>query len=197
MGVQSSVRGVVFSALFAALLVVLSYVNINLGFSPVPITLSNMAILFAGVLLGPFYGFFSMALVVVLTLFGLPMWHGNGGIGLVAGPTGGFIVMYPVAAFLVGLVAKRITGSGVFAHIQMLFVTFVFGFLVLYLGGVPWLKSVADLTWQSAMIAGFYPFWPGDLAKAVVASLIILQVRRVYPAERLVGQGGSKVVTLK
>lgn len=196
MGVQFTVRGVVFSALFAALLVVLSYVNINLGFSPVPITLSNMTILLAGAMLGPFYGFFSMALVVILTLIGLPMWHGTGGIGLVAGPTGGFIVMYPVAAFLVGWAANRIKGRGVAAHIQMLLVTFILGSLTLYLGGVPWLKVVAGLSWNDALVGGFYPFWPGDLAKAVIATVIVLQVRHVYTPQRLVGKGGSKVVTL-
>jgi biotin transport system substrate-specific component len=196
MGVQFTVRGVVFSALFAALLVVLSYVNINLGFSPVPITLSNMTIMLAGAMLGGFYGFFSMALVVVLTALGLPMWHGKGGIGLLAGPTGGFIVMYPVCALLVGLAASRIKGSGVASHLKMLFVTFVLGSLLLYVGGVPWLKVVANLSWNDALVAGFYPFLIGDFAKAVISTLIVLQVRRVYTPDRLVGKGGTKVVRL-
>ncbi|MFD2171721.1 biotin transporter BioY [Tumebacillus lipolyticus] len=196
MGVQFTVRGVVFSALFAALLVVLSYVNINLGFSPVPITLSNMTIMLAGAMLGAFYGFSSMALVVLLTLIGLPMWHGNGGIGHVAGPTGGFIVMYPICAFFVGLVASRIKGSGIFAHAKMLITFILFGSLLSYVGGVPWLKAVAGVSWNDALALGFYPYLIGDLCKAAVATLVVLQVRRIYPPDRLVGKGGSKVVPL-
>nr|WP_237088938.1 biotin transporter BioY [Paenibacillus larvae] len=62
-----TVRGITFSAMFAALLVALSFVNIQLGISPVPITLVNFVIMLSGALLGPKYGFFSVFSVVLLT----------------------------------------------------------------------------------------------------------------------------------
>ncbi len=75
-----SLRGIVFSALMAAILVLFGYISIPIGFSPVPITLQTLAVMLAGGLLGPLYGFLSIALVVILTALGFPLLHGTGGL---------------------------------------------------------------------------------------------------------------------
>ncbi len=183
-----TVRGITFSAMFAALLVALSFVNIHVGFSPVPITMSNFAIMLAGALLGARYGFFSIALVVGLTAAGLPLLHGRGGLDLILGPTGGFIWAYPLAALFIGWMIPRIKGKGVPAFIFTFGVLMLFGSLLLYVTGVPWMMHVVpNMTFAKAMAVGCYPFLIGDALKAVIATLIIVPVRHMYPASRLVG----------
>lgn len=182
-------RGIVFSALFAALLCVLSLVNINLGFSPVPISLENFVVMLAGAILGARYGFFSIMLVVVLAALGLPLLHGQGGIPLILGPTGGFIWAFPFAALLIGWIVPRIRSENKVLTYVMIFLTMtVFGSFMLYIPGVPWLAHAGNLSLTKAMALGCYPYIPGDLVKAAIATAIVIAVRRVYPAERLLGQ---------
>ncbi|GGI46910.1 biotin transporter BioY [Paenibacillus marchantiophytorum] len=191
-----TLRGVVFSALFAAFLVLFSFAQIRLPVSPVPITLQTLAVMLAGGLLGARYGFLSMALVVVLTAVGFPMLHGNGGIGLVLGPTGGFIMIWPFSAMLIGLILPRIRLANRTLNLVATFLVLeVFGSLFLYLAGVPWLMyKVPTYTFATAMVQGCYPFLLGDAIKAVVATLIIAPVRQVFPPQRLTGSSSHNVV---
>lgn len=191
-----SLRGIVFSALLAALLVLLGYVSIPLGFTPVPITLQTLAVMLAGGLLGAWYGFLSMALVVVLTAIGFPLLHGTGGLPVLFGPTGGYVIMWPFAALLIGLLLPRIRMRGALGYAAAFLVLEVFGSLLLYVTGVPWLAHVTGLSFEKAMIAGCYPYLLGDGIKAAVATLIISPVRQVFPPERLTGSSGSRVISL-
>lgn len=193
MGKGLTVRGVVFSALFAALLVAFSYVNIHLGFTPVPITLENMVIMFAGILLGPWYGFISMFLAIGLTALGLPLLHGSGGMAVILGPTGGYLWMYPISALLLGATLSRKKNSGQ-TFIWIFLASEVFGSLLLYVTGVPWLAHVAKISISKALILGCYPYLIGDAVKAFVTALVVIPIRKVYSVERLVGISGSTVV---
>lgn len=182
-----SIRGIVFSALFAALLIASSYVNIHLGFSPIPITIENLVVMLTGAILGPLYGFLSVSLVIVLAAVGIPTLHGSGGAALLLGHTAGFIWAYPFAALLIGLVVQRIKGRSA-VSIALLWLTLeLFGSLLLYVSGVPWLAHMANLTWQKAMALGCYPYLAGDAVKAVIAAIIILPVRNAFPIARITG----------
>ncbi|MFC5447007.1 biotin transporter BioY [Paenibacillus aestuarii] len=190
-----TLRGIVFSALFAAILVLFSYVKIPLGFTPVPITLQTLAVMLAGGLLGARYGFLSMALVVILTAIGFPMLHGEGGLSIVLGPTGGFIMIWPFIAMVVGLILPRIRMNGIMGYIGAFLVLEIFGSLLQYVAGVPWLMyKVPTLSFAKAMASGCYPFLAGDAVKAVAAALIIAPVRQVFPPQRLTGSTSHNVV---
>ncbi|MCC2684110.1 MAG: BioY protein [Paenibacillaceae bacterium] len=182
-----SLRGIVFSALFAALLVVLSFLNIHLGFTPIPISLENFAVMLAAAILGAQYGTFSILLVVVLTALGLPLLHGSGGLGLLLGPTGGFLWAYPFAALFIGLIVPRIKGSKTTVFLLTFLTLEVFGSLLLYVSGVPWLAHVAGVPLSKALAMGCYPYLPGDAVKALFAAMIALAVRQVFPLHRIVG----------
>ena len=191
-----SIRGIVFAALFAALLSVLSLANVSLGFTPVPISLENLVVMLAGALLGPVYGCFSMLLVVVLTALGLPLLHGSGGAALILGPTGGFVWMYPVAALCIGLTASRARRMGVGSFL-LTFASFeLFGSLLLYVTGVPWLGHVARVPLAKALVLGCYPYLPGDAVKAFLAAWVVLPIRQIYPARRLIHGERAQVVPL-
>jgi biotin transport system substrate-specific component len=189
-----TLRGVIFSALFAAILVLFSFFKISVG-TEVPITLQTLAVMLAGGLLGARYGFLSMALVVVLTAVGFPLLHGSGGLGIVLGPTGGFIMIWPISAMLIGLILPRIRLNGIMGYVAAFLVLEIFGSLFLYLAGVPWLMyKVPSYTLEKAMFAACYPFLPGDAIKAVVVALIIAPVRQVFPPQRLTGSSSHSIV---
>ncbi|MCI3920809.1 biotin transporter BioY [Paenibacillus sp. TRM 82003] len=190
-----SLRGVAFSALFAALVVVFGYISIPLGFTPVPITLQTLAVMLAGGLLGARYGFFSMAIVVVLTACGLPLLGGKGGIAVLLGPTGGYVVMWPFAALLIGLVVGKVKRNGLAGTAVIFLAMAVFGSLLLYVSGVPWLKQALALSWTDALAGGFYPYIPGDMIKSAAATAITVTLRQLFPIERLTGHAYSNVQT--
>ncbi|CAM4449290.1 biotin transporter BioY [Paenibacillus xylanexedens] len=189
-----SLRGIVFSALMAAILVLFGYISIPIGFSPVPITLQTLAVMLAGGLLGPLYGFLSVTMVVLLTALGFPLLHGTGGLAVLLGPTGGYVMMWPFSALLIGLLLARINIKGV-AGFLLAFVVFeLFGSLLVYVSGVPWLAYAYKMDIPEAMIQGFYPYIIGDLIKAVFAAIIIAPVRMVFPPQRLTGNMHSTVI---
>ncbi|MDP9728607.1 biotin transporter BioY [Alicyclobacillus tolerans] len=190
-----TVRGIIFSALFAALLAVLSFVSFKLPFTPVPITLENLMVMLAGALLGGGYGFLSMLLVVVLVALGVPMLDGSGGIGVLVGPSGGYVWMYPICALLAGYLIRRVRGNGPVSFVWIAIIAFVFGDLLCYVTGVGWLAHLYHLSLSKALVLAAYPYLPGDAAKAVITALITVQVRRVFPVERLVGSSKVKLAS--
>lgn len=179
-----TVRGLVFSALFGALMSVMSLATIRIGVSPVPITLENMAVMLAGAMLGAFYGFFSIFMVVFLLALGLPLLHLNGGLGLLLGPTGGFIWMFPVSALLIGWFVGKIKGNGWASYVAVFLVIEVFGSLLLYVSGVPWFAHKYNVPLSNALVMSCFPYLPGDLVKAIAATLIVMPIRRVFPRLR-------------
>ncbi|MGG1518133.1 biotin transporter BioY [Paenibacillus oryzisoli] len=190
-----TLRGIVFSALFAAILVLFSSIRIPLPMSPVPITLQQLAIMLAGGLLGARYGALSTLLVIVLTAIGFPLLGGHGGLGTVFGPTGGFILMWPFAAIMIGLILPRIQMKGILGYVGAFLVLEIFGSLFVYPLGVGWLMyKVPSYTFAKAMAAGCYPYLAGDAIKAVAAALIIAPIRQVFPPQRLTGSSSHSVI---
>ena len=103
------IKNMLYAAMFAAIVAVLGLMPpIPLPFIPVPITLQTMGVMLAGSFLGKRLGFISMLLVVVIVLLGLPILSGGrGGLAVLTGPTGGFFIVWPFAAFLVGFLAEK------------------------------------------------------------------------------------------
>jgi biotin transport system substrate-specific component len=180
-----SIRGVSFSALFAALVVVFGFISIPLGFTPVPITLQTLAVMLAGGLLGPRYGFFSMFLLIALTAIGFPLLHGEGGLSALLGYSAGYVWIWPISALCIGLITQRVKSNRTLAFIYIFLALEIFGVLMVYVTGVPWLMHVTGLSFHKAMVGGCYPFLLGDTLKAVAATLIIIPVRRIFPISRL------------
>jgi Uncharacterized conserved protein len=179
----SNIRSIVFTALFGALFIALSAVKIDLGFSAVPITLQNLAVMLAGAFLGARLGFASIMIVLLLTATGLPLLHGQGGLSYMTGPTGGFLAAFPINAFFVGLFVVMLMKSRFSLNrtttIICLFLIFeVFGSLLSYVGGVPWLMHSLDYSFHLAMIKGCYPYLLGDALKAAAATAITMSL---YP----------------
>jgi biotin transport system substrate-specific component len=146
----------------------MAQVRIPLPFTPVPITGQTFAVLLVGAGLGSKRGATSLALYLLMGLAGLPFFAGGAsGLAILAGPTGGYLIGFVVAAYLVGLLAAR----GLDRRIPSALLAFLAGEIVIYLFGVVWLSVYLGLA--HAIAAGLLPFLVGDAIKLVAAALVL------------------------
>jgi biotin transport system substrate-specific component len=159
----------------ASLLITLcAKVSIPLPFTPVPLSLVNFGVLLVGLVLGSKRGFAACALYLAQGAAGLPVFApGPGGIAQLLGPTGGFLLAYPVVAFVAGLIAERGTRS--FRHYAMAAIA---GELVLFASGVAWLMAVTRVPVAQGVALGLYPFVFAEVMKVMFAAGVASRLRR-------------------
>lgn len=180
----SQTKNTVYIAVFAAMIAAMGLIPpITLGVIPVPITLQTLGVMLAGALLGPWRGAMSSLVVVVLALAGLPLLAGGrGGLGVLLGPTGGYLLGWILGSLIIGALFKywvlRITGQTArfFAGLLSVIAGGIGG---IYLCGIPWTAAVTGLDLGTSLL-GSAAFLPGDLCKAVVTTLVALTVHRSY-----------------
>ncbi len=154
---------VIGASLFVALCAQLS---LPLPFTPVPLTVGNLAVLLVGLGLGSRRGFAALALYLAEGAAGLPVFShpGPGGIAQLFGPTGGYLLAYPLAAFLAGWLWERFPeGFGRAA------VAAIMGELTLFAGGIAWLAVLTRSLPQAASF-GLYPFVFAEVIKIMAAA---------------------------
>ena len=173
-------RDLVYIALFAAITGALGLLPpITLGFIPVPITAQTLGVMLAGSVLGARRGGLSQLVLVLLVAAGLPLLSGwRGGISVLVGPSGGFLLAWPFAAFMIGWMVERSWSQ--LGWFRMFAFNILGGIGVIYLFGVPWLSIVAEMSLAQAMAASM-AFIPGDLIKAGLAATIAVTLKRGYP----------------
>jgi biotin transport system substrate-specific component len=159
------------AALMAAVTAVAA--QISVPFFPVPFTLQVLSVILSGLLLGVRYGALSQAIYVLVGAVGVPVFaQFSGGLAVVLGPTGGYLVSYPVAAAVAGLAAHAARDA---ARRRALWTSFVLGcagLAVIYAVGASWLSVVADLPLAVALAQGVLIFVPFDLIKVALAALV-------------------------
>jgi len=157
----------------AALTAVGAYIHIPIG--PVPMVLSTLFVLLSGLLLGSRWGFISMGIYLLVGAMGLPVFAGGkGGFAHFFGPTGGYLIGFAVAAWVVGVVSERLRGSFVDDALSV-----SVGALAIYGVGVPWLKWMTGLSWSKSVWVGMVPFVVGDILKASGAVMLARAIRPV------------------
>jgi biotin transport system substrate-specific component len=165
-------------ALFAALIAVLGLVpKIDLA-SGVPITAQSLGIMLCGTVLGAKRGALAVLLFLGLTLAGLPLLSGGrGGLGLLASPTVGYIIGFPIAAFVIGWVVQTWKAPILPAAVAA---SFLGGLVLLNAIGIVGMSVMLDKTLpEAALLAA--PFLIGDCLKAVLAGLITQAIARMRP----------------
>jgi len=166
-------RWIVLSSLMAALTAVGAYIHIPIG--PVPIVLSTLFVLLAGLLLGSRWGLASIALYLLVGAIGMPVFAGGkGGFAHFFGPTGGYLFGFALSAWITGFISERSRGFLVFEILAVLA-----GSLAIYGLGVPWLKLITKMSWTKTLMVGMVPFLVGDAVKASVALMLARAVRPV------------------
>lgn len=173
MSFSSQLRMTVYASLLAALTAAGAYISIPIG--PVPIVLQNLFILLSGLLLGSKWGLASVGVYLLAGACGLPVFAGGiGGIGRIVGPTGGYLIGYLPAVYLIGIVTEKTKKCAFFDVIAM-----ICGSIIIYACGVTWLKILTGMTWGKTLAVGMYPFVVGDALKIAAAVPIAKTLRPI------------------
>jgi len=177
------------ATLFVTLLTAASsQVSVPLPFTPVPFTLQPMVVLLGAAVLGPELGLLSQVLYLAAGAAGLPVFAFAPdlpqGVLRLLGPTGGYLLSYPLAAFVTGWLARRGFDRRYFTSVLAM----AAGLAVVFAGGVAWLTLFAPgsdaRSLQSALAAGFYPFVAADLFKVCVAGAVMPAAWRLLGSPR-------------
>jgi biotin transport system substrate-specific component len=169
-------------ALLAALTAAAAQVSIPLPFTPVPFTLQPMVVLLGGAVLGSRLGMSAQVLYLLVGIAGLPVFAASpalpqGALRLL-GPTGGYLISYPFAAFAAGWLAER----GFDRRYLTSVIAMACGLAVVFVCGVTWLAFFARpvaVGFDAALRTGLYPFIPADIFKIVVAAAVMPAVWRL------------------
>jgi biotin transport system substrate-specific component len=181
----------VFIALFAALIAVSAIASLSAGpFAVVPIVLQNMTALLAGGIQGGAGGAASVLLFLVAGALGLPVFSGGrGGIAVLLGPTGGFIIGYMLGSLVAGLLLGPPTCAGKrsFFTVARTVASGFAGFAAVYIPGLAWYAASYVMkrdalgfpaALRQALPEALLPFIPGDLVKLALFSILTLALRR-------------------
>jgi biotin transport system substrate-specific component len=163
-------------ALFSTLTAIGAYIYIPLPFSAVPITLQTMFTYIAGAILGGYLGALSQMIYILIGVAGLPIFAGGGSsLSVLIGPSGGYLIGFIIAAFVIGEL-KKIKRGGVW-----LFICMVIGTMIIYVLGVIQLMNWAKINLNQAIGLGVLPFIFGDLIKILLATYITQRIEKTFP----------------
>jgi biotin transport system substrate-specific component len=165
-GTAQQIARVVGGSLFVALC---AHITIPLPGTPVPLTVQNFGVLLVGLLLGSRRGFAALALYLAEGAMGMPVFSplGPGGVAQLLGPTGGFLLTYPLVAWIAGYVMEH--GRRSFARAA---IGGLLGEFVLFTGGLAWL-AVLTHSLAQAFRWGLYWFLFAEIIKVMVAGGIV------------------------
>ena len=176
-----AIRGA--SVLFgAALTAAAAQVSIPLPFTEVPFTLQPAVVLVTGLALGPRLAVMSQVLYLAAGIAGLPVFAASGvlppGAARLLGPTGGYLIAYPLAAFVVGCLGARGFDRRYLTSVAAMLA----GLAIVFTGGVLWLSLFTGFA--TALVAGFYPFVIADVIKVMAAAAFMPAIWRLLGPQR-------------
>lgn len=177
-----SLRSLVYVALFSAIFIVFSALQIKLSISVVPITLQTLAVMLAGIFLKPRQAFLSILIVIILGAIGLPVFAGKSGLVHIFGPTGGFIFAFPFGAMLISYFVQKGLDSAnqtkVKSIVYYTICLLVLGLIFPYVIGVPWFMVNLNMGLIESLMLSCVPYLIGDVIKVIVALLILFTLNK-------------------
>ncbi|OFI38046.1 BioY family transporter [Arthrobacter sp. SW1] len=170
-------------AVFAALVAAAAFVpGVPMGALGVPITIQTLAIMLTGMVLGAGRGFAAVGLYVLLGLAGLPIFSGGrSGLGILAGPSAGYIIAFPLAAAATGWLAAVVIRKTVKYRALFFFAAATVSSIVLVHSlGVLGMVVNGKLDFGKAFLADLV-YYPGDVIKNVLAAVIAVALHKAFP----------------
>jgi biotin transport system substrate-specific component len=166
------------------LTIVAAQISIPLPFTPVPFTFQPMVVLLCGAAFGARVGMSAQIAYLALGCAGWPVFAASAalpqGIGRLIGPTGGYLMAYPAAAFAAGWLAER----GFDRRYMTALFSMICGLAIVFAGGVSWLAYAHRLGFPTALAAGFYPFIAADFLKLLIAAGVMPTLWRLSGLRR-------------
>lgn len=178
-GSPSAATDIALIAVFAALIAASSLITIG---GAVPLTLQTFGVILTGLVLGPWRGFLATSLYLVMGFANLPVFAGGrSGLSVLAGPTAGYLLSFPLAALVAGLVAVWAARRAS----SIIFVWFIAGgvlaTVLTHAMGIAWWSMLPNWTFSKVIVADLV-FWPGDVVKLVLAAGVAVGVHKAFPA---------------
>ncbi|SMP18144.1 biotin transporter BioY [Shimia sagamensis] len=173
-------KDIVYIALFAALTAALGLMPpIHFaGAALPPISAQSLGVMLAGAVLGSKRGGLALLLFIALVAVGLPLLSGGrGGFGVLIGTSGGFLLAWPLCAYIIGYLMEKDTAASPIK--TGLYVAFG-GIVVMYAAGIPWMAFIGKLGLPKSLTI-MVAYVPGDLVKVGLATVIARGLRRAYP----------------
>lgn len=170
-------------AFFAALIAVCAILPaIRLTASGVPITLQTFAVLLAGAALGAKRGFLAVLLYMLVGFAGIPIFaQGSSGLAVLAGPSAGYLLGFPLAAALCGFLVARVPRRPLALRTPLIFASgLLASFAFIHTLGIAGMMINLDLSLRAAFTADL-PFWPGDVLKNIAMAIVAAALHRAFP----------------
>lgn len=162
---KSAIRNV--ALVVAASLFIALSAQVSIPLQPVPMTLQPVAILLVGAALGSSRGAAAAALYLVEGLSGMPVFAGGAaGPAVFLGPTAGYLLAFPAAAWVAGIASERGWARSMMTTVPPM----ILAIAVIHLGGWSWLATAMGLGAQKAFMIGVAPFWASDILKIAIAA---------------------------
>ena len=157
-------KDLVLCSIFAAITSILSQISIPIPFTTVPLTMQIFSVALTGMVLGSKRGFISIMIYLILGAIGIPVFaQMSGGIGVLIGPTGGFLLGCPFMAFIVGLVCEKSSSK---IHIML---SMIVGLIVIYIIGIIMFSLITKSSLYQSLLACVLPFVLVDIIKLILA----------------------------
>lgn len=162
-------RGAGLALAGTAIVAAAAHVSIPLPFTPVPFTLQPLAVLLIGLLFGPILGFSTLCLYLLEGIAGLPVFQpfGAGGVAQLLGPTGGFLLAYPLVAAVAGGLFRTLRLTSRYAAAT---IAGCAAMLLLFVVGAAQLGTLLHLGVHATLFAAVLPFLPGEFVKVLAAA---------------------------
>lgn len=168
-------------AFFSALSVVLSQFSLHIPFSPIPINLALLSVFICSGMIDAYGSFISQLIFILLGAIGLPVYANfSGGIGVLFGPSGGFLFSYPLIGVIVGIITKK---SG--RKFYTLILSMLLGLFVCYSLGTIWFAYITNTSFINSIALCVAPFLFFDIVKIIIASALVMKLRGRIKCDRL------------
>ncbi|MCL2112114.1 MAG: biotin transporter BioY [Clostridiales bacterium] len=172
--------------IFAAIIAILAQISIPMPLG-VPITLQTFAILFAAIVLGAKKGTIATLVYVAVGAVGLPVFANfMGGMGVILGMTGGFLLSFPIMALLAGLGNEKSDNSDKKSAILWLIVGLVVGVAINFLCGMLWFSMVTGSSISVSFVAAVLPFIPTSIVQIGIAAAFGRHVRKTLVKNKII-----------
>ena len=166
-------KELVICAMFASITAVLAQISIPLPFTTVPLTMQVFAVAISGVILGCKKGFISQVIYILLGAIGIPVFaQMSGGMGVLFGYTGGFIIGFPLMSLVIGYISEK------YESILTIMIAMIISLVIEYTMGTIWYSFISGVGFMEAIVTCVAPFVVLDLFKVILATTIGITIRR-------------------
>jgi biotin transport system substrate-specific component len=185
-----NLKEIILIGIFAAITGICAQIAFQSPFSPVAVTLQTFAVFLSAAVLGKKCGAFSQIIYLLIGAIGIPVFSNfHGGIGVILGPSGGYLISFPIIAFIIGFVIERKKNLSIMGLTALMFL----GLLICYSIGTAQLAFLMKLSFAKALALGVIPFIPFDILKIILSSAIGFKVRNSLIKANLIFNIGNEL----